>query len=88
MPGPGRLGIEPALPLDGPSTGVPTNHAFGYFSAAAAVGIPLEGIPAEYGSWEIALSGGVLVFGDGLKALNREGDDAKFIGTFGLSLSY
>lgn len=84
MPGPERLGIEPALPLDGPSTGVPTNHAFGYFSAAAAAGIPLEGIPAEYGSWEIALSGGVLLFGDGLKALNGEGDDAKFIGTFGV----
>jgi hypothetical protein len=62
------------------------DNKFGFFNVGLMASIPLSGVPAEYGSWEIA--GGVqfLVFGDGLEALN--GDDFRPLGIFGLSLGY
>ena len=64
------------------------DNKFGFFSAGAALGIPLSGIPAEYGSWEFAGSVSLLVFGDGLKAINGSDDGAKVIALVGLSLGY
>jgi hypothetical protein len=62
------------------------SDSYGFFSVGIMASIPLSGVPAEYGSWEIA--GGVqfLMFGDALEAIN--GDDFRPIGVFGLSLGY
>ena len=68
---------------------VATNdNTFGFFNVGAMVSIPLSGIPAEYGSWEVTGGVNFLVFGDGLKVINGSDDDAKVIGVFGLSLGY
>ena len=64
------------------------DNAFGFFSAGAALGIPLSNIPEEYGSWEFAGSISLLMFGDGLKAINGSDDGAKVIALVGLSLGY
>jgi len=64
------------------------DNKFGFFSVGAALGIPLSGVPAEYGSWEFAGSVSFLMFGDGLKAINGSDDSAKVIALVGLSLGY
>ena len=66
------------------------NHAFGFFSVGASVGVPLN-VPAEYGEWSLGLGVSALVFGEGLKQINdiEEGDSStKLIALFGLSLGY
>ena len=65
-----------------------SNSSFGFFSLGAALGIPLAGVPAEFGSWEFAGSLSLLVFGDGLKAINGSTDGAKVIALVGLSMGY
>ena len=98
-----ELGIEPSAPLDGPvSLSFPVaigmspsnyynpggvNHAFGFFSAGASIGIPLN-VPEEYGSWELGLGVNALVFGEGLKQINGDDSGAKIIALFGLGLGY
>ena len=62
------------------------NHAFGFFSAGASIGVPLN-VPAEYGEWGLGLGVNALVFGEGLKQINGE-DGPKIIALFGLSLGY
>ena len=63
------------------------NHAFGFFSAGASIGVPLN-VPEEYGSWELGLGVSALVFGEGLKQINGDDSGAKIIALFGLSLGY
>ena len=65
-----------------------SDSSFGFFSLGASLGIPLAGVPAEFGSWEFAGSLSLLVFGDGLKAINGSEDGAKVIALFGLSMGY
>ena len=65
-----------------------SDSSFGFFSLGASLGIPLAGVPAEFGSWEFAGSLSLLVFGDGLKAINDSDDGAKVIALFGLSMGY
>jgi len=66
--------------------GAGNTNAFGYFSAAAKVGLGLGFIPAALGSWELAATGQLLVLGDQMKQLNS-GDGTEFIFTMGLSNS-
>ena len=63
------------------------NHAFGFFSAGASIGIPLN-VPEQYGSWELGLGVSALVFGEGLKQINGDDSGAKIIALFGLGLGY
>ena len=67
--------------------GATDDNAFGFFNIGAIASVPIP-VPAGYGSWDF--SGGVnfLFFGDGLKAINGDDDDAKVIGIVGVSLSY
>ena len=65
-----------------------SNNSFGFFSLGASLGVPLNGVPAEFGSWEFAGSLSLLVFGDGLKAINGSDDGAKVIALVGLSMGY
>lgn len=67
--------------------GVIEDNRFGYVSVGGIVTVPLTGIPARFGSWDI--HGGVEVqrLGTTTRALN-DGDASKVIGLFGISLSY
>ncbi len=68
--------------------GASGDETFGFFNVGAILSVPLAGIPAEYGSWEI--SGGVnfLFFGDALKSINGSTDDVEPIGIFSIGLGY
>ena len=68
--------------------GASGDETFGFFNVGAILSVPIAGIPAEYGSWEI--SGGVnfLFFGDALKSINGSTDDVEPIGIFSISLGY
>jgi len=60
---------------------------FGYFSVSGIVTVPISGIPARLGGWNV--HGGVefQALGDGPKSFNN-GDGSKIIGSFGIGLSY
>jgi hypothetical protein len=62
------------------------DNAFGYFSVAGLVTVPL-GRPSKFGTWN--LHGGVEIqaLGDTTKALNG-GDGSRVIGSIGLGFSY
>ena len=64
------------------------NEAFGFFSVGAMLGVPISGIPAEFGSWEFSAGVQLLFFGDVLKTINGSDDGVEPIGIFGLSLGY
>lgn len=63
------------------------DNKFGYFDIGGLVTIPLSGVPAQFGSWN--LHGGVdlLTFGDTTKAFNS-GDKNKVVGLVGIGVSY
>ena len=63
------------------------DNAFGFFNIGAIASVPIP-VPAGYGSWDLSGGVNILVFGDGLKAINGDDDDAKVIGIVGVSLSY
>ena len=64
------------------------NEAFGFFTVGASLGIPISGIPEEWGSWEFAAGVQLLFFGDVLKEINGSDDGVEPIAIFGLSLGY
>ncbi len=64
------------------------NEAFGFFNVGAALGVPLSGIPEEWGSWEFTAGVQLLFFGDVLKTINGSDDGVEPIAIFGLSLGY
>ena len=68
--------------------GMLEDGTFGFFNVGATVGIPISGIPAEWGSWEFAAGVQLLFFGDALKAINGSDDGVEPIAIFGLSLGY
>jgi hypothetical protein len=63
------------------------DERFGYFSVGGIVTVPITGIPATFGAWNV--HGGVEYqsLGEATKALNL-GDGSKVIGSFGIGLSY
>ena len=64
------------------------NETFGFFSVGAMMGVPISGVPAEYGSWEFTVGVQLLFFGDVLKTINGSDDGVEPIAIFGLSLGY
>ncbi len=64
------------------------NEAFGFFNVGAMLGVPITGIPGEYGSWEFTAGINLLFFGDGLKAINGSDDGFEPIAIFGISIGY
>ena len=63
------------------------DHAFGFFDIGAQIGIPIKGIPSQFGAWN--LHGGVdfLALGDTTKALNDD-SSSKVVGLIGIGVSY
>lgn len=97
-----ELGVAPGWAADAVSLAFPvkvglsladyyeldgTDHQFGYVSVASIVTVPLGGIPASFGAWNV--HGGVeyQALGTATKALN-DGSASKVIGLFGVGLSY
>ena len=64
------------------------NETFGFFSVGAMLGVPISGVPAEFGSWEFTAGVQLLFFGDVLKTINDSDDGVQPIAIFGLSLGY
>ena len=64
------------------------NGTFGFFSVGAMLGVPISGIPAEFGSWDFTAGVQLLFFGDVLKTINDSDDGVEPIAIFGLSLGY
>jgi hypothetical protein len=62
------------------------DNKFGYFSLAGIVTVPLGGT-TSFGSWNVHGGLEFQALGDTTKAING-GEDTKFIGSFGLGLSY
>lgn len=65
-----------------------SNATFGYGSIGLAASLPLEAIPAKYGSW--SLTGSVKyyqLFADSTQNSNQ-GDDWRVVGTVGLGFTY
>ena len=63
------------------------DSTFGFFSAGASIGIPLN-VPEQYGAWELALGVNALVLGEGAKAIDGGDSGTKIIALFGLGLGY
>jgi uncharacterized protein (TIGR02001 family) len=63
------------------------DSTFGFFSAGASIGIPLN-VPEQYGAWELALGVNALVLGEGAKAIDGGDSGTKLIALFGLGLGY
>lgn len=63
------------------------DQRFGYFSVAGIVTVPIAGIPASFGAWNV--HGGIefQALGEMTQAVNG-GDESKAIGLFGIGLSY
>ncbi len=80
--------IAVGLSLSDYYEGASGDSTFGFFTVGAMLSVPLSGIPAEYGSWEIGAGVNFLFFGDALKSINGSDDDLEPIGVFSLSLSY
>ena len=68
------------------ANGMIGDSTFGFFSAGASIGIPLN-VPEQYGAWELALGVNALVLGEGAKAIDG-GGSTKIIALFGLGLGY
>lgn len=63
------------------------DHSFGFFDIGGLLTLPISAIPSQFGSWNI--HGGVdfLAFGETTKELNQ-GDGSKWVGLFGIGLTY
>jgi hypothetical protein len=70
-------------PLDG------EDGTFGFFDIGAQLSVPLAGIPAGFGSWDLHGGIHVVVLGDTTKLFTESGDDGSIlIGTVGIGFSY
>jgi hypothetical protein len=63
------------------------DHKFGFFDVGGLVTVPLTGIPAQFGSWNIHGGVDLLTFGDTTKAFNA-GDKNKVVGLIGIGVTY
>ena len=74
--------------FDGPSE----NSSFGFFDIGGLVTVPLKGVPSKFGAWNIHGGVDVLFLGHGTKYFNvdpaGERSDSKFIGLFGIGVTY
>jgi hypothetical protein len=82
---PVKIGLSLSDYYEHPETG--EDEAFGFFDFGASVALPLSGIPASFGSWNV--HGGIdfLFLGNTTEAFNG-GDNAKVTGLFGIGLTY
>ena len=46
------------------------DNKFGFFDVGALLTVPLTGIPANYGAWNVHVGGDAFTFGETTKAIN------------------
>jgi hypothetical protein len=63
------------------------DRRFGFFSVGGLLTVPVTGIPASFGAWNIHGGVDVLTFGDTTRAFNA-GDQSKVVGLLGIGISY
>lgn len=63
------------------------DHSFGFFDIGGIVTVPLSGIPARFGAWNVHGGVDVLTFGETTKAFNS-GDRNKVVGLLGIGVAY
>jgi hypothetical protein len=77
------LGDYYESPLDG------EDSTFGFFDVGVQFTMPLTGVPAGFGSWDIHGGMNVVVLSDTTMLFTESGDDrSKLIGTVGIGFSY
>jgi hypothetical protein len=63
------------------------DETFGFFDVGAVVQLPIAGIPASYGSWNVHAGFDMLLLGNTTEWFNG-GDNVKFTALFGIGFSY
>lgn len=63
------------------------DNKFGFFDVGALVTVPLTGIPAHYGAWNVHFGGDAFLFGETTKAINA-GKKSKGVFLFGFGVGY
>jgi hypothetical protein len=63
------------------------DNKFGFLDVGALVTVPLAGIPASYGAWNVHVGADALTFGDTTKAFNS-GKKSKGVFLFGFGVAY
>jgi hypothetical protein len=63
------------------------DNKFGFLDVGALVTVPLPGIPASYGAWNVHVGGDAFTFGDTTKAING-GKSSKGVFLFGFGVTY
>jgi len=82
---PVKVGLSLANYYESPLTG--KDNKFGYFSASGIAAVPIKGLPARFGSWNVHGAVEFQQLGDTTKLFNN-GDAQKVIVSGGLGLSY
>ncbi len=71
---------------------VEEDKKFGFFDIGALVTVPLTGVPARFGSWNVHAGADFLLLGDTTEAFNVNADGetsgSGFVALFGIGLSY
>ena len=99
-----ELGIEPGTSLGSSDAGISfpvaigmsgsnyyeaTNGgSFGFFSVGASIGVPLSGIPSEYGAWDFGIGLSAMVVGEALQSINGSTSSVMPLFSFGFSVGY
>lgn len=66
-----------------------SNEFFGYWSVGATLGMPIESIPAKYGTWTANVGVNYIgMLADSVEAANDGGEDYELQGFVGVSMSY
>lgn len=94
VPGFGKPKLEIPLVLGGSLDGYYLdddghNETIGYLSAGVKISLPMDFVPAKYGTWNLV--GGVNywhLFADSAETANDGGEDYELQGTIGVSMTY
>lgn len=82
---PVKIGLSARNYYEHPVTGA--DSRFGFFDVGVLLTIPLSGVPAPFGSWNVHVGGDGLVFGETTRYFNS-GGKAKGVFLFGIGLTY
>lgn len=82
---PVKLGLSVSNYYEHPAEG--NDSAFGFFDIGGLVTFPIGGQPGRFGSWNVHAGADVLFLGETTKYFN-DGESTKFVGLFGIGVSY
>jgi hypothetical protein len=82
---PVKVGLSLRDYYEHPLTG--EDNTFGFFDIGGLITVPLTGIPARFGSWNVHGGADLLAFGDTTRFFN-DGDKTKVVGLIGIGVTY